>query len=191
MKKLISIFALIAFTSPVAAWDNYAGLRLHQNEHMTFKYKSDAGNHTMRGDSLGVGLYIGNRLTDNVKIEFETSFAGADFDHYNTNYDYTLWSNNINMYLFKTYDGAVEPYVGLGVGLTGIWGDAPAGSNSEFKLSYSLMTGVIFALNNRIDLNMGVKYHNYGKISHGHGATTTIDSIDLHIGAAYKFGLSY
>ena len=45
-----------------------------------------------------------------------------------------------------------------------------------------------FALNKYIDLNMGVRYVDYGKIKHEH-ATTHIDATEFYIGAAYKFGL--
>ncbi len=190
MKKIYTIIAMACIATPAVAMDNYFGLRLHQNEHISFKYQSDAFDHKMTGDALGIGLYVGNRLTDNVKIEFETSYTGADFDDYGHTFDYSIWSNNINVYLFQEYGGAVEPYVGAGVGLTGMWGDTPGGNASEFKMSYSFMAGVVFALNERIDLNMGVKYHNYGKIEHGNGATTTIDSTEFHIGGAYKFGLN-
>ena len=178
--------------------DNYIGLRLHQNEHMAFKYAVNGGGTTTpRRDNTGFGMYVGNRLTDHVKIEFETEYNGAKFDRNGARHDYDLWSNMLNMHLYETFGGAVEPYAGIGVGLTGMWGTVKVPDNhisdSKLSLSFAAMVGVNFALNDRIDLNMGAKYHNYGKLSYETGgneyATTRIDATEIYIGAAYKFGM--
>ena len=178
--------------------DNYVGIRLHKNERIAFKYDiHDGGNSTIRKDNWGFGAVVGNRLSDFAKIEFETMYTGADQTKRGTKYNFDVWANMLNVYLFQEYADAIAPYVGLGVGFASIWGDidAPYGhmSDSVFDLSYSAMIGVNFALNDRIDLNLGLKYQYYGEVEHELGGAeyviTDVDATEFYFGAVYKFGL--
>lgn len=199
MKKiafvLCGVLSLPAFASE---YDTYAGFRIHKNENLAFKYDVRGNDDiNIRKDNFGIGAVVGNRLSDNVKIEFETSYTGAQQNRYNTDFDFDIWSNMFNMYLFQEFSGAIAPYVGLGVGFAAIWSDIDAPtyriSDSTFDLSYQIMFGVNFALNDRIDFNLGVKYQYYGDIEHeSHGreiATTTASGTEVYFGAVYKFGL--
>ncbi len=183
-----------ASTSDNARRDTYVGLRLHKNEHIEMGFHMrHGGNTTITDDSGGIGLYVGNKLTEYVKIEFETAYTGSKNSKYDTTFEYDIWANMLNVYMFYEFGNAVAPYAGVGMGMTGIWGNVGGTSDSEFDLSYQMMVGVNFALNARIDLNVGFKYQNYGGIEHkfsnGTYAKTTIDATELYIGAAYKFGL--
>ncbi len=177
--------------------DNYIGVRLHQNERIAFGVEFDNGDDTkLRDDSMGFGLAIGNRLTDHIKIEFETAYTYGGEEKYGNDYDFDIWSNMLNVYLYQQFGGAVEPYAGLGIGVSGIWGNVSGKMNtsdSTADMSWSAMVGVNFALNQRIDLNLGLKYQNYGDIDMTNGdgthTTTEIDATEIYIGAAYKFGL--
>ncbi|MBP5364187.1 MAG: porin family protein [Alphaproteobacteria bacterium] len=176
-----------------SARDTYAGFRIHRNEHIYFKYDAHkAKDTTLRDDSFGFGLNIGNRLTDYVKLEFETSYTGASLEKHDTDFDYDIWSNMLNVYIYKNFGGAVEPYFGVGLGASGIWGDVSGThgdfSTNDFELSFAAMAGINFALNKYIDLNLGLRYIDYGKLNHKI-ATTHIDATEIYIGAAYKFGL--
>ena len=181
-----------------AVRDNYIGLRLHKNERISFAFDMrDGAGTTLKDDGVGFGVYAGNRLTDFVKIEFETMYAGANESQRDIDFDFDIWSNMVNVYLYRTYGGAVEPYAGLGIGFSTIWSDVGGrvahAMDTTFDLSYSIMAGVNFALNDRVDLNLGFKYQKYGdadhKKSNGTYATTDIDATEFYIGAAYKFGL--
>ena len=183
---------------PVARRDNYVGFRIHKNERISFKYDlHDGGNSTIRQDNFGFGAVVGNRLNDFVKLEFETMYTGASKTKRQTKYDFDVWANMLNVYLFQEYADSVAPYVGLGIGFATIWGDvdAPYGhmSDSVFDLSYSAMIGVNFALNERVDLNLGVKYQYYGEVEHELNGTehaiTDADATEVYFGAVYKFGL--
>lgn len=180
------------------ARDTYVGFRVHKNENIAFANEmSDGFTTTAKDDSFGIGLVVGNKLTDNVKIEFETSYNGGGEQKHGTDYDFDIWSNMLNVYLFQEFGGAVEPYVGIGVGLSGLWagahGNGIDASDSTADMSWSAMIGVNFALNARIDLNVGLKYQNYGDTemtSHGgRDISTEIDGTEFYIGAVYKFGL--
>lgn len=215
MKKLMILLAIMA-TCPGMAndyWDDYeyseygasaprretyAGIRLHKNERIAFKYDNyNGGDTTIRKDNWGFGAVVGNRLSDHVKVEFETMYTGATQTKRATKYDFDVWANMFNVYLFQEYEQAVAPYAGLGIGFASIWGDidAPYGhlSDSVFDLSYQAMLGVNFALNDRIDLNIGVKYQYYGEIEHKKNhteyAVTDVDATEIYFGAVYKFGL--
>lgn len=179
-------------------YDTYAGIRIHKNESLALKYDiTDANNSTIRDDNFGFGAVVGNRLTDNVKIEFETSYTGIEKSKRNREFDFDIWANMFNMYLFQEYSGAVAPYAGVGIGFAAIWGNvADAGHNMSdnvFDLSYQAMIGVNFALNNRIDLNLGVKYQYYGEVEHKISgnvyAVTDVDATEFYFGAVYKFGI--
>jgi opacity protein-like surface antigen len=51
-------------------------------------------------------------------------------------------------------------------------------SDATADMSWSAMVGVNFALNQRIDLNLGLKYQNYGDIdmTNGDGTHTTTET---------------
>ncbi len=178
--------------------DNYVGFRIHKNESLALKYDiNDGGNTTVRKDNFGFGAIVGNKLTSNVKIEFETAYTGVSEYKRNNKFDFDIWSNMLNVYLFKEFDNVVAPYAGLGLGFASIWGDvtAPAGrmSDTVFDLSYQMMVGVNFALNERMDLNIGLKYQYYGEVEHKldntEYAVTDVDATEVYFGVAYKFGL--
>lgn len=212
MKKLAFVLAILT-TMPAFAeeyWDdgynyetaarrdNYVGIRLHKNESIAFKYDiHDGGNTTIRKDNWGFGAVVGNRLSDHVKVEFETMYTGASQMKRSNDFDFDVWANMFNVYLFQEYAGAIAPYAGLGIGFASIWGDidTPFGnmSDSVFDLSYSAMIGVNFALNDRVDLNLGIKYQYYGEIEHELGneeyAVTDVDATEFYFGAVYKFGM--
>lgn len=178
--------------------DNYVGFRIHKNESLALKYDiNDGGNTTVRKDNFGFGAVVGNKLTSNVKIEFETAYTGVSERKRNNDFDFDIWSNMLNVYLFKEFDNVVAPYAGLGLGFASIWGDvsAPVGrmSDTVFDLSYQMMVGVNFALNERVDLNIGLKYQYYGEVEHRLNETeyavTDVDATEVYFGAVYKFGL--
>lgn len=172
--------------------DNYVGIRLHKNENIAFDFKPHSGTGTtIRNDSFGIGAYIGNRLTDHVKIEFESLYTGGGEEKYGSDFNFNIWANMLNVYLYQQFGGAVEPYAGLGIGISGIWGNVEGNinlSDATADMSWAAMVGVNFALNSRIDLNLGLKYQNYGDIDMGN-TSTEIDATEFYIGAAYKFGL--
>lgn len=212
MKKLAFVLAILT-TMPAFAeeyWDdgynyetavrrdNYVGIRLHKNESIAFKYDiHDGDNTTIRKDNWGFGAVVGNRLSDHVKVEFETMYTGASQMKRSNDFDFDVWANMFNVYLFQEYAGAIAPYAGLGIGFASIWGDidTPFGnmSDSVFDLSYSAMIGVNFALNDRVDLNLGIKYQYYGEVEHELGdeeyAVTDVDATEFYFGAVYKFGI--
>ena len=173
--------------------DTYVGLRIHRNEHIAYEYSIDGGPHTtIRDNNFGLGLNIGNQLTDNIKIEFETLYTGKHASQHNTNFDYDIWSNMLNVHMYKNYGGAVEPYIGVGLGLTGIWADIDGAwgnaHDNDFDLSFALMAGVNFALNQYVDLNLGLRYIDYGDAKYGH-SKTRVDATEIYIGGAYKFSI--
>ena len=210
MKKIILI-ALAVLTTPAFAEDfyyaeysspgvrdNYIGLRLHKNERIsyTFDRRNDAGT-TLKDDNVGWGVYLGNRLTDFLKLEFETMYTGIDDTKRNLDFNFDIWTNMVNVYLYKSYGYAVEPYAGVGLGFSTIWSDINGwgydAKDTTFDLAYAIMAGVNFALNERVDLNLGFKYIKYGDADHKKSsnifATTDIDATEFYLGAAYKFGL--
>jgi len=177
------------------ARDTYAGIRLHRNSSISFYYeRSDDSHTTLRNDNFGTGLVIGNRLTDNVKLEFETLYTGSNLSKHDADFQYDVWSNMLNVLLYKTYGGAVEPYIGMGIGVGGIWADIEKDSTNfqshgtTFDMSFDLVTGINFALNKYVDLNMGLRYVYYGKVK-SKEATTYVDATEFYVGAAYKFGI--
>lgn len=201
MKKILLSLALCASATTAMAngWrDNYIGLRIHKNENIAFSYDiNGGGDATVRRDNFGLGAVIGNKLSDHVIIEFETSYTGAEQRKGITKYDYDVWANMFNMYLTQEFEGAISPYAGIGIGFAGIWGDIKNPmvriSDTTFDLSYQAMIGINFALNERIDFNLGLKYQYYGEIEHKKNgaefATTDVSATEFYFGAAYKFDL--
>lgn len=200
MKKIFPILMMCVLTVPALAneygydstpkRDNYVGIRIHKNENIAFGIEPGIGDGwTLREDSFGFGAMVGNRLTDHIKIEFETEYTYAKQSGYNFN----VWANMLNVYLYQQFGGAVEPFVGLGVGVSGLWGDADNGmDDATADMSWGAMAGVNFALNERVDLSLGVKYQNYGDLNlqgNGNSASVEVDGTELYISAAYKFGL--
>ena len=190
--------ATASVSSAPVARDNYFGFRLHKNERISYSFDRRNGpGTTLKDDNVGFGAFVGNRLTDFLKLEFETMYTGLDDSKRDLDLNFDVWANMINVYMFQTYGGAVEPYAGIGLGFSTIWSDVNGwgygASDTTFDLSYSLMAGVNFALNDRVDLNLGFKYIKYGDADHktsgGTFATTDIDATEFYLSAAYKFSL--
>ncbi len=179
-------------------YETYLGLRVHKNESLALKYDIHSGrNSTIREDNFGIGAVIGNRLSNHVMVEFETAYTGIEKNKRGRGFDFDIWANMFNVYFFQEYADAIAPYAGVGIGFASIWGDVDTVignmSDSVFDLSYQAMIGVNFALNNRVDLNLGIKYQYYGEVEHNLNgsefAVTDVDATEFYFGAAYKFGL--
>lgn len=172
-----------------ASRDNYTGVRVYKNEHAAYSYNLSNGHkERYKKDNFGFGTTIGNRLTDNVRVEYETLYMGAQYSKNTKDFEYDIWANMLNAYLFQEFGGAVAPYVGAGLGLTGIWGEINGELENAFDLSYQILGGILFKLNDRIDVDVGVKYINFGKVEHDRGATK-VDATQIYFGATYKFGM--
>ncbi len=169
--------------------DNYTGFRIYKNEHAAYAYTFPTGYHEEKTrDNFGFGTVLGNRLTDFLRVEYETLYMGSTHNNYNHDFSYNLWANLFNAYLFQEYSGVVAPYIGAGIGLTGIWGDVDGELDNAFDLSYQVMAGVWFDLNERIALDLGIKYVKYGNVEH-QDAVSKVDATQIYIGASYKFGM--
>lgn len=209
MRNLLAVVFSLLFLAPVWAndyynadyneqKDTYVGIRIHKNESLSLKYEAEGiDGFRLREDNFGIGAVAGNRLSDNVKVEFETAYNGMKELGNNTTLSVDVWANMFNVYMFQQFDGAVEPYAGLGIGFAAIWGsvNAPyvALSDSVFDLSFQIMLGVNFALNDRVDLNLGLKYQYYGEVEFKQNsaevATIDVDGTEFYFGAVYKFSL--
>ena len=209
MRNLLAVVFSLLFLAPVWAndyynadyneqKDTYVGIRIHKNESLSLKYEAEGiDGFRLREDNFGIGVVAGNRLSDNVKVEFETAYNGMKELGNNTTLSVDVWTNMFNVYMFQQFDGAVEPYAGLGIGFAAIWGsvNAPyvALSDSVFDLSFQIMLGVNFALNDRVDLNLGLKYQYYGEVefkqNNAEVATIDVDGTEFYFGAVYKFSL--
>lgn len=209
MRNLLAVVFSLLFLAPVWAndyynadyneqKDTYVGIRIHKNESLSLKYEAEGiDGFRLREDNFGIGAVAGNRLSDNVKVEFETAYNGMKELGNNTTLSVDVWANMFNVYMFQQFDGAVEPYAGLGLGFAAIWGsvNAPyvALSDSVFDLSFQIMLGVNFALNDRVDLNLGLKYQYYGEVefkqNNAEVATIDVDGTEFYFGAVYKFSL--
>lgn len=169
--------------------DNYTGFRLYKNEHAAYSYTLPNGHHdTATRDNFGFGTTLGNKLTDFLRVEYETLYMGSDHNNVDHDFSYDIWANLFNAYLFQEFGGAVAPYIGAGIGLTGIWGDIDGELDNAFDLSYQVMAGVWFDINTRIALDLGFKYVKYGNVEHK-DAVSKIDATQIYIGASYKFGM--
>jgi len=170
-------------------YDNYTGIRVYKNEHAAYAYTLPNGHHDeVTRDNFGFGTTLGNRLTDFLRVEYETLYMGSDHGIHDHDFSYDLWANLFNGYLFHEFDGVVAPYVGAGIGLTGIWGEVDGELDNAFDLSYQVMVGVWFDLNDRIALDLGFKYVNYGNVEHD-SAVSKVDATQIYLGASYKFGM--
>lgn len=169
--------------------DNYAGFRIYKNEHSSYDYHVNGGLHAgYRDDDFGFGTTVGNNLAPYLRVEYETLYMNAKYSKHSTDFEYDIWANMLNAYLLHDFDNVVAPYVGAGVGLTGIWGEINGDLDNAFDLSYQVMVGVLFRLNSRIDLDLGFKYVDFGRVDHKNGSSR-IDATQLYLGAAYKFGI--
>ncbi|MBD5400696.1 porin family protein [bacterium] len=169
--------------------DNYAGFRVYINEHSSYSY-SLANDKTIKhiDDNLGFGTTMGSNLTPYLRTEYETLYMGAQYSKSDMDFEYDIWVNMLNIYIMHEFDNAFSPYIGAGLGLSGIWGEINGHLANAFDLSYQAMAGVLFKLNSRIDIDIGFKYTNFGQIEHPRG-TTKIDATQIYIGGVYKFGL--
>lgn len=169
--------------------DNYAGFRIYMNEHSSYSYSlSDGFDYDYIDDNIGFGTTVGNNLTDYLRVEYETLYIGAQYTAADKDFEYDIWANMLNAYLMWDIDCAFAPYLGAGLGLTGIWGEIDGHLDNAFGLSYQVMVGVLFHLNRRIDIDVGFKYINFGRVEHSPGVTR-VDATQIYFGGTYKFGI--
>ncbi len=169
--------------------DNYVGFRIYKNEHAAYSYNISNGHKEKEThDNLGFGTTVGNHLTDYVRVEYETLYMAAEHSKNDKDFEYDIWANMLNAYLFREFGGAVAPYAGVGLGVTGIWGEIDGDLDNAFDLSYQAMVGVMFELNERISMDVGFKYINFGKVEHSHGVSK-VDATQLYLGINYQFGI--
>lgn len=169
--------------------DSYAGVRLYLNEHATYSF-TPLGESAIKyvKNNVGFGTTMGNKLTDYLRVEYETLYMGAQYSASDTDFEYDIWANMLNVYLSWTFDRVITPYVGGGVGLTGIWGEINGRLDNAFDFSYQVLGGVTFALNDYIELEVGFKYIWFGTVEHSSG-TSRVNAAQVYIGGAYTFGL--
>lgn len=173
----------------ISSRDSYAGFRVYQNQHSTFSYHSRLGlGHNHNDDNIGFGTTMGNNLCEYLRVEYETLYMGVKYNESGTGFEYDVWANMFNAYLLWEFDNAFAPYAGAGVGMTAIWGDVDGHLDNAVDLSYQFLVGILFKLNSRIDLDIGFKYIDFGRIEHPDGHTN-VDATQIYIGATYKFGM--
>lgn len=169
--------------------DNYAGVRVYKNEHSSYTYHPAGQSRIEKTiDNFAFGTTMGNDLTNYLRVEYETLYTGAQYSRYNANFHYDIWANIFNVYGLYDIDHAFAPYIGAGLGISAIWGEIDGDLNNTVDLSYQALGGVLFHLNTRIDLDVGFKYINYGRVKH-RGGITRVDATQLYVGATYRFGM--
>lgn len=168
---------------------SYAGVRVYQNVRAKYAY-SPAGTppEAREKDNLGFGTTMGFRFTPFLRGEYETLYMGASYTGTAGSFEYDIWANMFNGYLYWDIHHAIAPYIGGGVGLTAMWGSVAGVLNNATDISYQAMTGILFEINDRIELEAGFKYINFGHINHTNG-TTKINATQLYLGAIYRFGV--
>lgn len=172
-----------------AARGSYTGVRIYKNQRGSFEYKPFWKREIRyMEDNLGFGTTVGTNLKDYLRVEYETLYMGSQYSTRGTDFEYNIWSNLLNAYVLYNFEDALSPYVGLGLGLTGIWGDVDSHLSSTFDLSYQALAGVLFHVNRRIDIDVGFKYVHFGTVDHSH-ATTRVNAAQFYVGGAYKFSL--
>jgi opacity protein-like surface antigen len=112
-------------------------------------------------ESLGLGYAMGGgfRLEGEVAHRFnqlDTS-SGLVIDG-----DVHAWAAMLNAYFDFNADGAVQPYVGLGVGAARVNANATDGFDSlddqDTNFAYQGMAGVAFAVSDQLSLDVGYRY---------------------------------
>ena len=166
---------------------SYAGVRVYQNIRATYSYDAPgAATLHNKKDNLGFGTTMGFRLPPFLRGEYETLYMGAQYNAGVQSFEYDIWANMLNAYLYWDIDGVIAPYVGIGAGLTAMWGAIDGNMNNATDFSYQALIGVLFEMGPAIELEFGFKYVDFGEINHGCG-TTSVDAAQLYIGAIYRF----
>ena len=167
--------------------NSYAGMRVYQNVRAEYLY-SPHGAPREKNDkeNMGFGTTMGLRFTNWLRGEYETLYMGAQYTADMQNFEYDLWANMLNLYLYRDIHDVVAPYIGGGIGLTAIWGSIDGVLSNATKISYQAMVGILFELGPAIELEFGIKYIDFGKISHARG-DTSVDAAQFYLGAIYRF----
>ena len=166
---------------------SYAGVRVYQNARAVYAYTPIGGVREKDAkDNLGFGTTMGLRFNKWLRGEYETLYMGAQYTAEDQSFEYDIWANMLNGYLYWEFQHTVAPYIGGGVGLTAIWGSINGELSNATDISYQGLIGVLFELGPHIELEVGYKYINFGKISHS-GGTTRVDETQFYLGAIYRF----
>lgn len=169
------------------ARNSYAGVRIYQNVRARYAYSAaDTPPIKRERDNLGFGTTMGFRFCDWLRGEYETLYMGAEYTAGNQNFQYDIWANMLNLYLYHDIEHAVAPYVGVGAGLTAMWGAIDGHLNNATQISGQALVGVLFEITPAIELEAGFKYIYFGKIEHAVGQTR-VTAAQFYLGAIYRF----
>jgi opacity protein-like surface antigen len=151
----------------------YLGLRLHKMQDMNFDVEiaSASGSRSEKTGQFGFGIFGGERLTDWFKL-------GAEISYTSVNLDTTSWvperfrainddskqfmAINAMADFILDYRGfsMLSPYAGVSLGVA----NASLGSGVSANLSYGVMVGLNWMVSDRILLDIGAKYQDYGYV---------------------------
>lgn len=173
----------------IDTYNSYAGARVYQNARAEYAFNPiGAPREKTRKDNMGFGTTMGLRFNKFLRGEYETLYMGAQFSANAQSFEYDIWANMFNGYLYWDFAHDVAPYIGGGVGLTAMWGAIDGHMSNATKISSQALVGILFELSEHIELELGFKYINFGKISHP-GGDTRIDATQFYLGAIYRFGV--
>ncbi len=187
MKKialLSAICTIIPFASANAMEKNQF-VSLNVLPSSIFQFSDNAKDNRLEiGGSVEYGRVINEWFKTSIELGAKTSeflFIEPDDELYFDNY-----TAMVNGYFYTTLANQYQPYVGIGLGtsLNDLSGDVNLDSNFDF--TYAIKVGMNVIVNDYLDLNMGVKYQDYGAVEAG-AHKAYFKSTDVFFGASYKF----
>ena len=203
MKKILSIM-LVAAALPISGFaggtsnDYYVGAKLHKNANMMVKVSMNRGfSEDIKKDPFGFSVNLGRKAGEFGRIEAEIGYGGGiRVEGPGETDSYGAGSAMFNGYLEKEIMKGFAPYIGAGIGIGWISTEIDAYgygfklSKTQGTLSYQFMLGANISVSDSVDLNIGVKYQDYGQLEMQYGPTKILVDVwatELYTGVAYKF----
>ncbi|MBU2672890.1 outer membrane protein [Hafnia paralvei] len=210
MKKLTSLAVIIGLATSASAFaansDNtgyYAGAKLGTSLEQIHGQKSANGSSVPRDTKQAgtAGLVFGynfqNEFNLPIRAELDYSFRDTtDTDHFikadntRTHNRVRLQTAMLNGYYDINTDTAFTPYISAGIGYANVnlknTQDGASHSGNGDNFAWSVGTGVSYAINNHLDLDLGYKYLDAGDAT-AQASKVKVATHDFTAGVNYYF----
>jgi opacity protein-like surface antigen len=168
-------------------------------------YDLDSG--TEKEDKIGFSLAFGSKYDAGFRFESEIILNEKYEDKYLEGRDtISLFAGMLNFYHDIKTESPLTLYIGVGIGVSNLkykvdYIDGPDEMHihkSEINAAYQLTLGVLYTINDRLDIDIGYRYTNYGELSgnvllldsgvvYPIGYDLKVDTSGFYIGAKYAF----
>ncbi|RAK56434.1 outer membrane protein [Phenylobacterium deserti] len=170
MKKItLAAFAAVAALSAGAASAQDAGWYVQGNAGANFQNKLGSSPSLKGDDGWAVSGAVGRQITPNIRAEGELFYSTADGKIAGSG-DLETFGGFVNGYYDFNPGGAIQPFLGAGVGYAKVKVDGRLLDDDDSAFAYQFKAGVAHPFSERLTGEVAYRYVNVADVELGRGA---------------------